>query len=291
MLNSLSPVLVWAATYLLHSTLLLGAVWLWFRLREPTSHALREVVWKLAAVGGIVTASLQLGLQIESPINQALHVWSTSKAAAPSVVDVEKTTFDVRKSAGFESLAYQTAEPVNTGADEMQFTPEAEQQIHMVDEATVANSELMPVDLVSHDTVNVPQAENLKSSVAGSAPPSIVAARLRFTLTLIFAGLEGALIALGIWGLGRMVLEDTRFRRRLQGCHVVEEGIGQQTLQSLLTAAGINRPVTLLMADDGLEPGAGGWIKWQIVVPARPARARRARARTSGAEAAPRGCA
>ncbi len=55
----------WLLTYLLHSTLLLGAVWLLVR-RLVQSAALRDLLWKAALVGGLLTATLQTGLGYES---------------------------------------------------------------------------------------------------------------------------------------------------------------------------------------------------------------------------------
>jgi HEAT repeat protein/beta-lactamase regulating signal transducer with metallopeptidase domain len=54
----------WLLTYLLHSTLLLGAVWLLGR-RLVQSAALRDLLWKAALVGGFATATLQIGLGYE----------------------------------------------------------------------------------------------------------------------------------------------------------------------------------------------------------------------------------
>jgi HEAT repeat protein/beta-lactamase regulating signal transducer with metallopeptidase domain len=61
----------WALTYLLHSTLLLGAAWALTRryFREP---AVRDLLWKSALVGGLVTASLQLGWGFE-PLGGAVR--------------------------------------------------------------------------------------------------------------------------------------------------------------------------------------------------------------------------
>jgi beta-lactamase regulating signal transducer with metallopeptidase domain len=67
-------ILSWMATYWLHSTLLLGGTWLWMRWRCPESDALRAAAWKLAAAGAFLTASLQLGLSIESPVNAAFRM-------------------------------------------------------------------------------------------------------------------------------------------------------------------------------------------------------------------------
>ncbi|HSR50437.1 MAG TPA: M56 family metallopeptidase [Acidobacteriota bacterium] len=49
----------WLITYLLHSSLLLGSVWLLMRLNLLRSNELRETLWKAALTGGLLTASLQ----------------------------------------------------------------------------------------------------------------------------------------------------------------------------------------------------------------------------------------
>ncbi|HWA16809.1 MAG TPA: M56 family metallopeptidase, partial [Gemmatimonadales bacterium] len=50
----------WLLTYLLHSTLLLGAAWI-VTLRGVRAPALRDLIWKTALVGGVITASVQVG--------------------------------------------------------------------------------------------------------------------------------------------------------------------------------------------------------------------------------------
>ena len=53
-------VIAWMLTYLLHSTLLLGLAWLVSKPLSRWSVAAEETVWKLALVGALCTASLQL---------------------------------------------------------------------------------------------------------------------------------------------------------------------------------------------------------------------------------------
>ena len=63
--------LVLTATYLMHSTLLLGAVWaltVCFRVR---SHVLNERLWKAAAVLGAITAPLQIAANWSQPLATA----------------------------------------------------------------------------------------------------------------------------------------------------------------------------------------------------------------------------
>lgn len=54
----------WLATYAVHSTLLLGGAWLLARRLGGRRLAVQEAVWKLALVGGLLTATLQLGLGV-----------------------------------------------------------------------------------------------------------------------------------------------------------------------------------------------------------------------------------
>ena len=55
-----NDVIAWMLTYLLHSTLLLGLAWLVSKPLSRWSVAAEETVWKLALVGALCTASLQL---------------------------------------------------------------------------------------------------------------------------------------------------------------------------------------------------------------------------------------
>ena len=71
----------WLLTYLLHSTLLLGAAWLATR-RLIQAPAVRDLLWKAALLGGVVTASLQAGLGFE-PLGGALAL-KLEAARAPS---------------------------------------------------------------------------------------------------------------------------------------------------------------------------------------------------------------
>src|SRR5688500_7960201 len=55
--------LAWLMTYALHSTLLLGGVWLLTSRGVVRSHHLRDLYWKVALVGGLVTATGQVALR------------------------------------------------------------------------------------------------------------------------------------------------------------------------------------------------------------------------------------
>lgn len=59
-----ADLLSWLLTYAVHSTLLLGGVALATRYLVQ-AHAVRDTLWKTALLGGLVTSSLQVGLQVE----------------------------------------------------------------------------------------------------------------------------------------------------------------------------------------------------------------------------------
>jgi beta-lactamase regulating signal transducer with metallopeptidase domain len=72
----------WVLTYALHSTVLIGAVWLFLRLRPKTSHAFRDGLWKLGLVGGIVTAGIQVGFGLQ-PVGGSWVLAAPATAPAP----------------------------------------------------------------------------------------------------------------------------------------------------------------------------------------------------------------
>ncbi len=72
----------WLLTYLIHSTVLLGLVWLVTRRRrlEP---AVSELLWKVAILAGLVTGTIQSRLQLSPPAAMTLPV--AALPAAPTV--------------------------------------------------------------------------------------------------------------------------------------------------------------------------------------------------------------
>src|SRR6185295_10426351 len=74
--------IAWLLTYLLHSTLLLSIAWLASKPLGRWSVAAEEAVWKLALVGALFTASLQLAAGWEPAAGR----WSLPRAAAPAAV-------------------------------------------------------------------------------------------------------------------------------------------------------------------------------------------------------------
>jgi HEAT repeat protein/beta-lactamase regulating signal transducer with metallopeptidase domain len=85
-------VLSWLLTYAVHSTVLIGGVAL-LTWRLVQSHAVREVLGKTALVGGLVTASLQVGLGLR-PVAGRFDL-AAARPSAPAPLVVESSPSDV----------------------------------------------------------------------------------------------------------------------------------------------------------------------------------------------------
>jgi bla regulator protein blaR1 len=76
-------VIAWLLTYLLHGTLLLGLAWLVSKPLSRWSVSAEETVWKLALVGALFTASLQLAAGWEPVAGR----WGLADLSAPVVAE------------------------------------------------------------------------------------------------------------------------------------------------------------------------------------------------------------
>lgn len=71
----------WLLTYLMHSTLLIGGVWVGLKLARPRAAEARELLWKAGLIGAIVTTLVQ---SVLLPPHWG-HVWALAKSEAESV--------------------------------------------------------------------------------------------------------------------------------------------------------------------------------------------------------------
>ena len=78
----------WVLTYMVHSTLLLGLAWVATR-RAIQAAIFRDLVWKAALVGGIVTATVQ---------QVALQGWAPSvRMSPPAFMNTSRTVAPPRR--------------------------------------------------------------------------------------------------------------------------------------------------------------------------------------------------
>jgi hypothetical protein len=75
----------WLLTYLLHSTVWLGAAWLLLRLYRGAAPPLRERTWWLALAGSLLSPTLALALPAEAPVAAVTVEAPLSELAGPDV--------------------------------------------------------------------------------------------------------------------------------------------------------------------------------------------------------------
>jgi beta-lactamase regulating signal transducer with metallopeptidase domain len=92
----------WLLTYLLHSTLLLGLAWLASKPLARWSVAAEEAVWKIALVGALLTASLQLAAGWEPAAGR----WSLAQASQTPPAAVEAVATPVAHKAAPPSVPF-----------------------------------------------------------------------------------------------------------------------------------------------------------------------------------------
>jgi len=85
---------VWMATFLVHSTLAIGGIWLLTRIGRPLRPSIRDVLWKAAIVAPVLTASLQLtaGIhplagRVDLPLLEASTVQAHQATTKTSVIE------------------------------------------------------------------------------------------------------------------------------------------------------------------------------------------------------------
>jgi beta-lactamase regulating signal transducer with metallopeptidase domain len=81
-----TTIAAWLLTYLIHSTVILGAAFVVARVLGGRHLAIQEKLLRTALVAGIVTATLQLGLGID-PVGGAFSLEPTSQPAAAVIVN------------------------------------------------------------------------------------------------------------------------------------------------------------------------------------------------------------
>ncbi len=79
----------WLVTYLLHSSLLLGAAWL-LQARLPRAG---ESLWRTALLAGVLTATLQVGLGL-NPLTGTLHFVSVERIEAAPTARIRPSALD-----------------------------------------------------------------------------------------------------------------------------------------------------------------------------------------------------
>lgn len=84
MSNAYSPIVeAWLLTYLIHSTIWLGSIWLLFRIWPGKNYRLKEFLWKSAALGGLISASLDPMPLFPAPAKELVQTESSPSGNEP----------------------------------------------------------------------------------------------------------------------------------------------------------------------------------------------------------------
>lgn len=98
-------VVEWLYTYLLHSTILIAAVWVGCRFTPLKSIAASEQLWKVAAFGSVLTATLVSLNLVHSPIDSVVL---GSTAAPGDIVNVQSSAHHSPYVTGIDNLLNQS---------------------------------------------------------------------------------------------------------------------------------------------------------------------------------------
>ncbi len=218
----------WLLTYLLHSTLLLGAAWL-VTSRWAHSAPVRDLIWKAALTGGLVTASLQTGLAFE-PLGGAMAIrWDRPATQTPIPVPATGATPDW------------SGTLLGSAVDAAPRSPRAA-------------SQSLPGG--GREVIATPSTAEGSQQVS-PVPPDL-------TVTLFSLAIAGwAVLALGLAGL--YLVQRRRAMRRIGARMPVEDTALRGMLAALCQAGGVRSGIRLTVAEGLASPVALG--RDEIVLP------------------------
>jgi beta-lactamase regulating signal transducer with metallopeptidase domain len=254
--ESMGSALSWLATYAVHSTLLLGATWLLCSLGWPRTNRTRERLWKLAMIGGVVTASLQ----VSSGARPWLGRWHWS-APAESCLAVATRSHEPE----FEhTLAREERSSTRESSP-----GRADATSHRERRATVPALATGAVSRTAERAPEIPVSSSQRTAAPESvAPPARLAPaeplpwRARWPY-FVFGGWTVVGLAGGLaWLLAFIAL-----RRRLAGRTRLTSGALVERLEALRARAGLRRKVRLSVSERVSAPFSTGLLRPEICLP------------------------
>ncbi|MHC4944187.1 MAG: M56 family metallopeptidase [Planctomycetota bacterium] len=240
----------WLLTYLLHSTVLLGSFWLITRGSRFPSEALKDALWKFAVIGGLITATVQVGLGID-PLSGRIQLEEKAGVVAGLFTqDRQVIHLDESVPVAAESLAADTSPACLHGlsgegriAEEMSCVPQ-------------------PCDEYVDCTRSTPLmdfAEGEQVSKTGGGTAGLLA--------LWPAALVGLCFLLSAFALIRLLLCFKRLRNLLLGRRSIDHGPLPDLLEALCRKAGYHAHVRLTASPKISIPLAVGIFKPEICLP------------------------
>lgn len=236
MSDPFAPIVSWLATLLLHSTLWLGGVALFLKLRPGAPAALRDLLWRAALAASLLTPTAQVAATHGfgwSPLGGALRLGAGVEEAAVAA-PIPATAAQPGRIGVWLSEAADGGAPAALGA-----------------------AEPRPGDAFSPGM-----------APAGRARAASAAASWPWSRILLGAWALGAAL-----GLARLTRGTLRFRRGIGVREPVGESASARALRRLARDAGrAGRGVRLTCSDELAVPVAIGVLRREICVPKRALR-------------------
>lgn len=245
-----APLAMLAATYLAHSTLLIGGTWLVVKLCRVRSHALAERLWKLAAVLGLATAPLQIGAGFARPVAEFV-------LEAPPGSPVVSQSGDPSAAAAFRSAsspkgAWRVFD--GDGRAPSNNVPAADMQTSIAMQSSGENSRL---------SEPIPAARGYAAHGSATYRQATAAADPQYASTIGLA-LAGWFVAAAAW----LAAQAWWFESFLRRARAASNGPALNALDRLRRRAGLRQQVRLLVSTESTTPLACGVRRWTVVLPA-----------------------
>jgi hypothetical protein len=242
-----------AATYVVHSTILLGLAWLFESLVPRLSHALTERLWKYASVAGVLTVVIQWSCSwppTAIKIELAGHGWN------PPTINASPAWIETRDA----------AEGIAAGPHDSSVLPRAIADLAGAPDAAARGEAGMSNARAARGTMPAAGDSSFSGDgepLAGRWPVTLNGAATLGLVTLAY------LVCLCI-GMGICVtaLRYARLRYRLRAARPASDGALRDILDDYLRQHGIRRPVRILVSTACAEPMTTGFFQGAIVVPA-----------------------
>lgn len=289
-----------AVTYWLHSTLLLAAAWLMLRTLKPDSHFIRERVWKIAAMTGFITASVQLSTGLGIPVLSTTTPTSTSPnptspdpPAGLGVDDVADSGTGLRKQDAAEisrhlatslTMVQESLNQLGNGLPEtLAVSKSRPSEIIPSDGKPVGNEgstsslapsvTFLPIDEpegLASDANGAGQSVHLSAVDSGKLVSDVFRSGFAAELTSS-EGIRNAFRWLvTVWfsaSLLCFVWQTLRFHWQMRHVRAASPS-HRKLLDSVCESRGVTRRVRLLRSDQFVEPVAYGLLSWTILLPA-----------------------
>ncbi len=259
----LLPALSWGVTYLIHSTLLIGGLWVALKLFRVADHGTRETLWKTALVGGLLTSGLQAVWAPPITTNFVLNLRDTESTSC----DGSEITSQVAGNDSVDPQLWITPPEIRQAIPRA--TSQKSNESAAIYELKIVEANGLELPPLFADSVELESTERAaETAPAGTGEADRAAPHLYW----LGCGLILAVAAAIAWGLTQALWQSQLLRNRLANCVPVTDGLAFQLLTELRNQIPHCPDVQLLTSDEEPEPAALGVWNWTIILPERAER-------------------